>query len=58
LELTKNWRCRVEWDWNRLQDFIFDSQDRDSNNHRYQTTRIAKHPILEQFKLGLNWCFA
>jgi opacity protein-like surface antigen len=58
LELTKNWRCRFEWDWNRLQDFIFDSQGKDSNNHRYQTTRIAKHPILEQFKLGLNWRFS
>ncbi|HAT2124307.1 TPA: outer membrane beta-barrel protein [Legionella pneumophila] len=58
LELTQNWRCRVEWDWNRLQDFTFDTQGKDSNNHRYQTTRIAKHPILEQFKLGLNWRFS
>lgn len=58
LKLIKGLKARIEWDWNRLQSYPFDSSGRDSNNHSYTTTRIAKHPILEQFKIGLNWRFS
>jgi len=57
LKLIKGLRGRVEWDWNRLQSYPFNSNGKDSNNHSYATFRVAKHPILEQFKIGLNWRF-
>lgn len=57
LKLVKGLRGRLEWDWNRLQSYSFNSHGKDSNKHSYATFRIAKHPILEQFKIGLNWRF-
>ncbi|QBR82932.1 hypothetical protein E3983_00300 [Legionella israelensis] len=57
LQIIPRLNLRLEWDWNRVQDYVFNNVIRDSMGNPFAIFRTASHPTLEQIKLGLNWCF-
>jgi opacity protein-like surface antigen len=58
IEVISRLNLRFEWDWNRVENYVFNNVIRDSQGNRFMVYRTASHPTLEQVKLGLNWLFA
>ncbi|HAU1151749.1 TPA: hypothetical protein JBI12_07345 [Legionella pneumophila] len=57
IQVIPRLNIRLEWDWNKMKDYVFNNVIRDSLGNSYTIFRTASNPTLEQIKLGANWSF-
>ncbi|CZH45555.1 Opacity protein and related surface antigens [Legionella pneumophila] len=57
IQVLPKLNIRLEWDWSKMEDYIFDNVIRDSLGNSYAIFRTSSNPTLEQIKLGVNWSF-
>lgn len=57
IQVIPRLNIRLEWDWNKMEDYVFNNVIRDSLGNSYAIFRTASNPTLEQIKLGANWSF-